>query len=284
MLASKYLLIPASCLAAILMNSFTAASPGAAPESQPNRFDKAIAAFQAADAKSPPPKGAILFVGDSTFTRWNIHKDLPEYTVINRGFGGSQMSDLIHFTDRIVLPYKPRLIVVQEGGNDIHAGKSPEQLLSEIKAFIKKVRAGLPKTPIIIGSITPDVAHWSEIKTRKRADKIVKDYIATQKNVTYVNFFDPFLGTESRGQNCSPKTKCIPAARDTDCARKSCGLTSGLRTSNRPRERISPILSSCSGLRGLLPLSRAFPRFPALRLLPWKEPAPARLRNSASGR
>jgi hypothetical protein len=126
MLASKCLLIPASCVAAVLLNSFTAPSPGAEPDSQPNRFDKNIAAFEAADAKSPPPKGAILFVGDSTFTRWNIHKDLPEYTIINRGFGGSQMSDLLHFTDRIVLPYKPRLIVVQEGGNDIHGWKSPE--------------------------------------------------------------------------------------------------------------------------------------------------------------
>jgi lysophospholipase L1-like esterase len=202
MLASKCLLIPTSCVAAVLLNAFSAASPGAGPDSQPNRFDKKIAAFEAADAKSPPPKGAILFVGDSTFTRWNIHKDLPEYTIINRGFGGSQMSDLIHFTDRIVLPYKPRLIVVQEGGNDIQAGKSPEQLLSETKAFIKKVRASLPNTPIIIGSITPNVAHWSEIKTRKRADRIVKKYIATQKNVTYVNFFDPFLGA-----NGKPRTK-----------------------------------------------------------------------------
>ena len=64
---------------------------------KPHRFEKDITAFEVADQKNPPPKNAILFAGDSTFTRWaNLHKDLPEYNVINRGFGGSQMSDLLY--------------------------------------------------------------------------------------------------------------------------------------------------------------------------------------------
>src|SRR5262249_13901049 len=94
------------------------------PAAKPShRFEKDIAAFEAADRTTPPPKGAILFVGDSTFTRWKtIHEDLPEYTVINRGFGGSTMNDLLYFTDRVVFPYEPRLIIVQEGGNDLHSG------------------------------------------------------------------------------------------------------------------------------------------------------------------
>jgi hypothetical protein len=77
-----------------------------------HRFEKDIATFEAQDQKAPPPKGSILFVGDSTFTKWKtIHEDLPEYTVINRGFGGSTMSDLLYFADRVVIPYQPRLIV-----------------------------------------------------------------------------------------------------------------------------------------------------------------------------
>lgn len=190
---------PASCLAAILLAFSHPASSCAEPDSQPNRYEKAITAFEAADAKSPPPAGAILFVGDSTYTKWkSIHDDLPEYTVINRGFGGSQMSDLLYYTERIVLRYKPRMIVVQEGGNDIHGGKSPDQLLADIKTFIGKVRASLPDTPIVIGSITGNSARWSEIETRRRANQIVKDFAATQKNVVWVNFFDPFLGADGK--------------------------------------------------------------------------------------
>jgi len=190
-------LFPASCLTSILLTLFAALSRGAEPG--PNRFEKDIAAFEAADAKTPPPPGAILFVGDSTYTKWKtMRDDLPEYTVINRGFGGSQMSDLLYYADRIVLRYNPRMIVVQEGGNDIHGGKSPDRLLADIKAFIEKVRASLPNTPIVIGSITGNSARWSEIETRQRANQIVKDFVATQKNVVWVNFFDPFLGADGK--------------------------------------------------------------------------------------
>ena len=199
MLSSKFLLRPASYLAAILLTFFAAAPSRSEPISAPNHFERDIAAFEAGDAKTPPPEGAILFVGDSTYTKWkSIHEDLPEYTVINRGFGGSQMSDLLQYTDRIVLRYKPRMIVVQEGGNDIHGGKSPDQLLSDIKAFIDKVRASLPDTPIVIGSVTGNSARWSEIDTRMRANQIIKEFVATQKNVTWVNFFDPFLGPDGK--------------------------------------------------------------------------------------
>src|SRR5262245_5535919 len=94
----------------------TALATAADTKNAPDRFEKDIVAFEMADRKSPPPKGAILFVGDSQFTRWkSIQEDLKGYTVINRGFGGSKMSDLLHYTDRIVIPYRPRLIVVNEG-------------------------------------------------------------------------------------------------------------------------------------------------------------------------
>lgn len=164
-----------------------------------HRFEKDIAAFEAQDQKSPPAQGAILFVGDSTYTKWKgIHEDLPEFTVINRGFGGSTMSDLLYFTDRVVLPYKPRLIVVQEGGNDLHGGRTPEQLLADMKAFVEKVQSGLPGTPILLCSTTPNPARWSEVETRKKANELVKEYAASQKNVTYVNLFDAFLGSDGK--------------------------------------------------------------------------------------
>jgi lysophospholipase L1-like esterase len=188
-------------LFSVLLLGPLAASPAAEPAdpSKPHPFEKDIAAFEVADKKTPPPQRAILFVGDSTFTRWtSIHDDLKGYTVINRGFGGSQMSDLLYYTDRIVLPYKPRLIIVQEGGNDIHGGKSPEQLLADITAFVEKVHAVLPDVPIAIGSITPNSARWSEADVRRRANKIVKEYVATQKNVSFIDFWDAFLGPDGK--------------------------------------------------------------------------------------
>jgi lysophospholipase L1-like esterase len=164
-----------------------------------NKFEKDILAFEAADRKSPPPAGAILFAGDSQFTRWKtIHEDLPEYSVINRGFGGSQMTDLLQYTDRIVIPYRPRLIVINEGGNDLHAGRTPDQLLADFKAFVEKVRAALPETRIIMSSLTPSPARWSEIETRTVVNRRLQDYIATQKNVVFVDLFDAYLGADGK--------------------------------------------------------------------------------------
>ncbi len=187
-----------TALPALLLALLTPAVHAEKPPAQ-HRFEKDILAFEAQARQSPPPQGAILFAGDSQFTRWkSIHEDLPGYTVINRGFGGSTMADLLYYTDRIVIPLKPRRIVVHEGGNDIHSGRTPEQLLADIKAFITKVQAALPGVPIGISSLTPSPARWSETDTRKRANQMIKDYIATQKNVVFIDLFDGYLGTDGK--------------------------------------------------------------------------------------
>jgi lysophospholipase L1-like esterase len=178
---------------------FAAASFGTDSKSRTNRFEEEILAFEAADQKNPLPKGAILFVGDSLFTLWkSIQTDLPEYTVINRGFGGSQMSDLLYYTNRIVIPYKPRLIIVNEGDNDIHRGRMPEQVLADVRAFVEKVRAALPDTRIAISSLTPSPARWSEAEIAKHANRIIRDYVATQRNVVFIDLFDAYLGPDGK--------------------------------------------------------------------------------------
>jgi lysophospholipase L1-like esterase len=171
-----------------------------APAQEPqNRFEKAIVAFEAADQISPPPQDAILFVGDSQFTRWKtIHEDLKGYTVINRGFGGSRMSDLLHYVDRIVIPYRPRLIVVNEGGNDIHAGRTPEALLADFKAFVAKVQRALPHTRIALSGLQPSPARWEQADIRRRFNVMLRAYVATQENVVYVDLFDAYLGADGK--------------------------------------------------------------------------------------
>jgi lysophospholipase L1-like esterase len=185
-------------LAALVLAAF---SVHAAPKNaaNTNKFEKDILAFEASDKTNAPPKGAILFAGDSQFTRWkSIHQDLPEYTVINRGFGGSQMSDLLRYTDRIVIPYRPRTIVVNEGGNDINAGRTPEELLADFKTFVAKVQAALPDTKIFLSGLQPSPARWAQADTRKRFNVMLREYVATQKNVVYVDLFDAYLGPDGK--------------------------------------------------------------------------------------
>ena len=163
-------------------------------QSAENRFEKQVQAYEAADKNTPPPKNAILLIGDSQFFRWKtLPEDLPDYTIINRGIDSFQFSDILYFYDRLVTPYKPRMIILHVGGNDVHNGKSAEQVLADFKTLVAKVRAVQPKVPIAFSSTTPGPARWDEADKRKQANKLLKDYIATQKNLHFIDLWDAML-------------------------------------------------------------------------------------------
>jgi lysophospholipase L1-like esterase len=163
------------------------------------RFEKEIAAFEAADKKSPPPEGGVLFVGDSGIRMWkSVAQDFPDEKVINRGFGGSTMADAVYFADRIVIPYKPRMIVIREGGNDLTAGKTPEQVLSDFQSFVEKVRAKLPDVRIAVMSLNPNPARWSQAPKRLKANALLKEYVASGKNLDFILVWDPFLDAQGK--------------------------------------------------------------------------------------
>jgi len=164
------------------------------PAAGPARFEKVVAAYEAADQVSRPPAGAILLAGDSQFYRWKtVQEDLPEYTIVNRGVDSFQLSDLIYFSDRLVRPFKPRLIVLHVGGNDVHNGKSPAQILADFKELVTKIRRDQPVVPIAFTSITPSPGRWDEAATRIAANRLVKNYVATQKHLLYIDLWDAFL-------------------------------------------------------------------------------------------
>jgi lysophospholipase L1-like esterase len=156
-------------------------------------------AFEAADKATPPPQDAILFIGSSTIVRWRtLARDFPEHPVINRGFGGSQIADSVFYADRIVIPYRPRLIVLRAGGNDIHAGKSPEQVADDFQAFVERVRAKLPEVRIAYMPINASLLRWANVEREKKANELIKAYIATGKNLDYIDAFEATLGTDGK--------------------------------------------------------------------------------------
>jgi len=154
----------------------------------PERWEPTIAAFEAADRANPPPRNAILFIGSSTIALWKtLAADFPDHPVINRGFGGSQISDSVFYADRIVVPYRPRLIVLRAGGNDIHAGKTPEQVAADFEAFVKKVRSKLPDVRIAYMPINATPARWANAEREKRTNLLIKNAIAAGANLDYID-------------------------------------------------------------------------------------------------
>lgn len=166
-------------------------------QSSTSKWEKEISAYEAADQKNPPKKGGIVFTGSSSIRLWKtLEKDFPHHNVLNRGFGGSQVSDAIQFVDRIVIPYEPRMVVMYAGGNDINEGESPEQVASDFKVFTEKVRAKRPNTRILYISIAGNPARWKQVEKVKQANKLIEEYCSNTPGLAYIDTFSKMLGED----------------------------------------------------------------------------------------
>jgi len=160
------------------------------------RWEKAIHAFELQDIKHAPPTNAIVFAGSSTISRWKtLAKDFPGLPVLNRGFGGSQIVDATHFADRIIFPYQPKLILFRSGGNDLWAGKSPEEVAGDFQDFAETVHTKLPVAKIVFISWSPTPTRWKQHEQEKQLNTLVGSYIAGKAWLQYLETYDLPLGT-----------------------------------------------------------------------------------------
>ena len=159
--------------------------------SQP--FISEIRTFEKQDSVSIPTKGQILLAGSSTFRLWfSAKEDLKGFPIINRGFGGSQMSDLNFYFDRIVAKYDPKMILVYEGDNDLASNESPESVFEDFKIFAEKVKTQLPNTKVGFCSIRPSTARVNILEKQKQSNGMIKAYCEANKGFYYVNIQKDF--------------------------------------------------------------------------------------------
>ena len=162
-------------------------------------WEKEITAFEASDRTNPPPTLAVLFIGSSTIKFWTtLAADFPGQPVLNRGFGGSEIVDSIHFADRILFPYAPRKIFFRAGGNDIADGKSPESVFEDFKEFAGKVHARLPDTEIFFISWNPTIARWANRDKEKFLNERVKAFAKQTPHLKYIETGDLVLGADGK--------------------------------------------------------------------------------------
>ena len=176
-----------------------AAADARAQTTNARPFEAEILAFEAVDKTNPPPRGAILFIGSSSIRKWTrLEQVFRGYKVINRGFGGSQISDSVYYADRIVIPYQPQRIVLFAGSNDLDAGKTAEQVFDDFKSFVHKVRGALPKVEIDYISITTSPLRWHEVEQVKKANGLISSWILTQNRLSFINVFPATLGQDGQ--------------------------------------------------------------------------------------
>jgi lysophospholipase L1-like esterase len=160
----------------------------------PSQWEPEIVAFESADRTNPPPSGGIVFVGSSSIRMWQtLQNDFPGLPVVNRGFGGSVLSDVVEFANRIVVPYKPRMVVLYAGDNDLAAGRTPARVFADFQEFVSIVHRDLPNTRIAFIAIKPSIARASIIDKIRATNQLIRDYTRTDNKLIYVDVFTPML-------------------------------------------------------------------------------------------
>ena len=163
------------------------------PHAIPKNWEPSIRAFEELDQQSPPPEKPVLFVGSSSIRLWNLKKYFPGVPAINRGFGGSELADSLRYFDRIVLPYRPKLILLYAGDNDLALGATADTVIANYQAFAAKVRSQLPKTHFAFLSIKPSVARMALWPDICQANDAIRTHTGSDPRLHYIDLATPML-------------------------------------------------------------------------------------------
>lgn len=160
----------------------------------PLRFEKEVNALTLND---PPAnqKDVILFTGSSTIRMWkDIQSCFPSHNILNRGFGGSQTSDLLYYFDRLILPYHPKQIFIYEGDNDLGAGKTIAAILNANDSLVMLIHQKIgPKVPVVFITPKPSKARWHLREKYTAYNDALRKWAGTQKNVSALDLWSPML-------------------------------------------------------------------------------------------
>jgi lysophospholipase L1-like esterase len=164
-------------------------------------FWQDIQNFKHQDSLQRPPAHSILFVGSSSFTKWtDVQNYFPGYTIINRGFGGSSLPDVIRYEKEVIFKYQPKQIVIYCGENDLAASDTitGDLVFQRFKQLFSDIRKTLPNVPLVFISLKPSPSRWRLKEKQITANKLIEDYLKKQKNAQFVSVWNAMLGADGK--------------------------------------------------------------------------------------
>ena len=189
--------------------SLPAFAAGQAPQAQaqaqearpqgPERWEPNVRKFEEADKQNPPAPGGFVFIGASSIVRWaTLAEDFPGMPVLNRGYGGSTYADLTPYIDRIVVPYKPRKIVIYSGDNDLDRGKSPEQVFADFKDLMQTIHAKAPDAQVGVISVKPSISRWDMVDKFLALNVLLKEFDRQDDKMVFIDIEQQMLGPDKQ--------------------------------------------------------------------------------------
>lgn len=178
-----------NCLIALFFIGFTVTAQ------DPARFTDQVASIQKKYASTwDESKETIVFTGSSTIRMWkNLQTLFPEYQIVNSGFGGSQASDLLAYSDELISNFRPKKVFIYEGDNDISAKKKPKDILATFKQLIAQIREKNENTQIILLAAKPSLARWELKRKYKQLNRKFKRLSKKDDSLEYVDVWRPML-------------------------------------------------------------------------------------------
>lgn len=168
-------------------------------KAQQSPFYADIQAFKKQDSVQAPPNNAILLIGSSSFTLWkDVQTYFPGYVLLNRGFGGSSLPDLIRYADAIIFPYQPKQIIIYCGENDLASSDTvtASMVVDRFKTLFGMIRAKLPTTPVAFVSLKPSPSRQHLMTKMVAANNEIRKYLKTKPRTAFIDVYHAMLTKE----------------------------------------------------------------------------------------
>ena len=166
-----------------------------------DRFENTIENFRRFDKRNTLAKDPILFVGSSSIVFWETANSFPEYPVINRGFGGASLPEVIYYYDDVIKKHAPSMMVVY-CDIDVERGKSPDFAVNAFKELVNRVEQDFPMTQILLLSMKPtlidDVLGKDVRKNKITTNEMLSAYSDSKDNLHYVDITDVMFAKGTR--------------------------------------------------------------------------------------
>jgi len=173
---------------------------GLQAQQHPPFYDE-IQNFKKLDSAHFPPKNAILFVGSSSIRKWeDVQSYFPDKIVINRGFGGSELTDAIRYANDIIIPYHPKQIVIYSGENDLAYSDSitPAIVLSRFRKLFNIIRSAMPNVSVIFVSIKPSPSRARLMPGMVETNRLVKQFLQSKKKTVFIDVYYKMLDKDGQ--------------------------------------------------------------------------------------
>lgn len=160
-----------------------------------------IQAFKKQDSMHMPPSHEILFVGSSSFTKWtDVQNYFPNHPIINRGFGGSTLLDVMMYSDNVILPYQPKQIVIYCGENDLAYSDtiSAQTVANRFFTLFDLIRHVWEKAPIDYISIKPSPSRAKLMTKMVETNDLIESFLKTKSNTSFIDVYHKMLDANGK--------------------------------------------------------------------------------------